>query len=104
METGSNGSEKEDSNQLYIQHSKLEATTDRHDSSEEDHFDSHDQSTEVQSQSLDPISPTSPSTAAAINDSSKNPGYYSDYLKRLPRQERRRIQREIQKEHKPGES
>lgn len=103
MEIGSNGSEKQDSNQLYIQHPKLEATTDRDGSSEEDHLDSHDESSEVQSQSLNLIPLANPSTAA-INDSSRNPGYYSDYLKRLPRQEQQRIQREIQKGYKPGES
>ena len=56
------------------------------------------------SQSLNPICPPRPSTAA--NDSSKKPGYYydSDYLKRLLRQQRRRIQQEIQEELKPGES
>ena len=34
----------------------------------------------------------------------KKPGYYSRYLKDLPRHKRRRIEREIQKGRKPGES
>ena len=34
----------------------------------------------------------------------KKPGYYSRYLKDLPRHERRRIEREIRKGRKPGES
>ena len=34
----------------------------------------------------------------------KKPGYYSRYLKDLPRHERRRIEREIRKRSKAGES
>jgi hypothetical protein len=48
---------------------------------------------------------SSPSTkTASAPAADKKPGYYSRYLKDLPRHERRRIEREIRKRRKPGES
>ena len=56
--------------------------------------------------SLPSATSTSPRTKTASAATSKKPGYYSGrgYLKDLPRHERRRIEREIRKRRKPGES
>ena len=59
-------------------------------------LNSHDKSAKVSQ------SPT-PSSASA-SGSWEEPGYFSGYLKRMPRQERRKIQKEIQKGHKPGQA
>ena len=48
---------------------------------------------------------SSPRTKTANTPAAnKKPGYYSRDLKDLPRHERRRIEREIRKGRKPGES
>ena len=48
---------------------------------------------------------SSPRTKTASTPAAdKKLGYYSRYLKDLPRHERRRIEREIRKGRKPGES
>lgn len=99
------GSKLKDSNQLVnqpnssvtVESSKreLEVTTDDY-SREEDHLDSHDKSG-------NPKSTSSPRPSTVGGSSKVSGGYFSDYLQRMSRQERRRIQREIQKGRKPGE-
>ena len=57
---------------------------------------------------LPSTTPSSPSTrtktASAPSAAGKKPGYYSKDLEKLPRHDRRRIEREIRKRRKPGES
>ena len=48
----------------------------------------------------DPVSPT----AAARHPNRKKLRYFRDYLQRLPKHQRRRIQQEIKKSPKPGET
>ena len=49
-------------------------------------------------------SSTRTKTASAPSAARKKPGYYSKDLEKLPRHDRRRIEREIRKRRKPGES
>ena len=49
-------------------------------------------------------SSTCTNTTSAPSAASKKPNYYSKDLEKLPRHDRRRIEREIRKRRKPGES
>ena len=50
-----------------------------------------------------PVSPKISPTAAASHPNRKKLRYFRDYLQRLPKHQRRRIQKEIKKGRKPGE-
>ena len=49
-------------------------------------------------------SSTRTKTASAPSATGEKPSYYSKDLEKLPRHDRRRIEREIRKRRKPGES
>ena len=61
---------------------------------------SEDEHDEASSSLPDPVG----STSAPRHPNRKKLRYFSDYLQRLPKHQRRRIQKEIKKSPKPGET
>ena len=70
------------------------ASSSSEESSDEDEHD------EASSSLPDPVG----STSAPRHPNRKKLRYFSDYLQRLPKHQRRRIQKEIKKSPKPGET
>ena len=90
----SNGEEEDDEVRLA---SPVVSMADSSSSEESSDEDEHDEA----SPSLpDPVG----STSAARHPNRKKLRYFRDYLQRLPKHQRRRIQKEIEKCPKPGET
>ena len=70
------------------------------DSSSSEESSDEDEHDKASPSLTDPVS----STAAARHPNRKKLRYVRDYLQRLPKHQRRRIQKEIKKNPKPGET